>query len=133
MTVALKDVILLTQILSPFLQAPSSSMMEVSDPSSRLPQTISVDWDELREALREWHWSRKAFSTTINILSVALYDLFGANGIAVSHIDGPYSQLNDVAQFLLQTLTWIFFATAALPISSEVAIVSLAQYPCSLG
>jgi hypothetical protein len=87
MTVALKDVVLLTQILSPFLQAPSRNVMEGSDPPSVVPLPISVDWDELREPLREWHWSRKAFSTTINILSVALYDLFGANGIAVPHID----------------------------------------------
>jgi len=86
MTVALKDVVLLTQILNPFLQAPSTSL-EDSCPSSAASHIIAVDWDELREALREWHWSRKAFATSINILSVALYDLFGANGIPVPCID----------------------------------------------
>ena len=92
MTVALKDVILLTQILSPFLQVSSSRTARGPGSQSAEPGVISVDWDEMRETLREWHWSRKAFSTTINILSVALYDLFGANGIAVPHIDF-FSQL----------------------------------------
>jgi len=78
MTVALKDVVLLTQILSPFLQAPSTSF-EDSCPAASY--TMAVDWDELREALREWHWSRKTFATSINILSVALYDLFGASDV----------------------------------------------------
>jgi squalene monooxygenase len=86
MTVALKDVVLLTQVLKPFLQAPSTSL-EDSCPSSAASHTMTVDWDELREALREWHWSRKTFATSINILSVALYDLFGASGIPVPRID----------------------------------------------
>jgi len=28
--------------------------------------------------LSDWHWQRKGLSSTVNILSVALYDLFGA-------------------------------------------------------
>jgi len=28
--------------------------------------------------MRDWHWNRKGLSSTINILSVALYDLFSA-------------------------------------------------------
>jgi squalene monooxygenase len=38
------------------------------------------DWDEVRIILHKWHWGRKSLSSTINILSIALYDLFGADG-----------------------------------------------------
>lgn len=34
----------------------------------------------LSSLLKKWHWSRKPLSSTVNILSVALYDLFGADG-----------------------------------------------------
>ncbi|KAK0222011.1 squalene epoxidase-domain-containing protein [Armillaria fumosa] len=36
------------------------------------------DWRAVRAALRKWHWQRKPVASTVNILSVALYDLFGA-------------------------------------------------------
>lgn len=38
------------------------------------------DWNQVSHALHLWHWSRKPLASTINILSVALYDLFGAEG-----------------------------------------------------
>lgn len=60
MTVALNDVVLLSQLLHSF--------PDLSDSSS------------LALLLERWHWSRKPLSSTINILSVALYDLFGADG-----------------------------------------------------
>ena len=34
----------------------------------------------MNEVLRKWYWERKALGSTINVLSVALYDLFGAEG-----------------------------------------------------
>ncbi len=39
------------------------------------------DWRAVRTALRKWHWQRKPVASTVNILSVALYDLFGAEGM----------------------------------------------------
>ena len=38
------------------------------------------DWKEVSQLLHSWHWQRKALASTVNILSVALYDLFGADG-----------------------------------------------------
>jgi squalene monooxygenase len=84
MTVALNDVVLLTNILAPFLQKSADhAVMDDAphtSPSSLSLPTLSIDWDELSDAMRSWHWSRKGLSSTINILSVALYDLFGADG-----------------------------------------------------
>ncbi|KAL6303585.1 squalene monooxygenase [Sparassis latifolia] len=37
-----------------------------------------ADWREISHLLHRWHWSRKRYSSTINVLSVALYALFGA-------------------------------------------------------
>lgn len=61
MSVALNDVVLLAQILG-----------EVENYS---------DWDQISGALARWHWARKPLASTINILSIALYDLFGADGM----------------------------------------------------
>jgi 2-polyprenyl-6-methoxyphenol hydroxylase-like FAD-dependent oxidoreductase len=38
------------------------------------------DWDRVRHVLQEWEDTRRPMASTINILSVALYDLFGAEG-----------------------------------------------------
>lgn len=60
MTVALNDVVMLSQMLGKVRNL--------------------GDWDEVGRVLHSWHWGRKPLSSTINILSVALYDLFGAEG-----------------------------------------------------
>ncbi|KAG6827569.1 hypothetical protein H0H87_004427 [Tephrocybe sp. NHM501043] len=59
MTVALNDVVTLRTLLAP-----------VDD---------LQNWKQVKKVVRQWHWSRKPLSSTINILSVALYDLFGAD------------------------------------------------------
>jgi len=38
------------------------------------------DWSKVKKLLHRWHWDRKPLASTVNILSVALYDLFGADG-----------------------------------------------------
>lgn len=38
------------------------------------------DWREVSHVLHRWHWIRKPLGATVNVLSVALYDLFGAEG-----------------------------------------------------
>jgi len=60
MTVALNDVLLLRDLLGSV--------------------TNLNDWTQVRKVLRRWHWDRKPLASTVNILSVALYDLFGADG-----------------------------------------------------
>jgi len=63
MTVAFNDVVVLQDLLR-----------EVNDLG---------DWREISHVLHRWHWRRKQFASTINILSVALYDLFGADDEAL--------------------------------------------------
>jgi len=60
MTVALNDVVILRELLG-----------SVDD---------LKNWKKIQKALHRWHWDRKPLSSTVNILSVALYDLFGADG-----------------------------------------------------
>lgn len=60
MTVAFGDVVILRDLLE-----------TVNDLS---------DWQQVSRVLHQWHWRRKHLSSTINILSIALYDLFGADG-----------------------------------------------------
>jgi squalene monooxygenase len=63
MTVALNDVVMLRTLLQ------------------ELPESDGFrDWEKVREVLEKWHWRRKPLASTINILSIALYDLFGADG-----------------------------------------------------
>ncbi|KAH9972758.1 squalene epoxidase-domain-containing protein [Lactifluus volemus] len=58
MTVALSDVVLLAPMI-------------VAEPDL-------ADWHAITNLLHRWHWARKPLAATINILSVALYDLFSA-------------------------------------------------------
>lgn len=58
MTVALNDVVILSKLLA---------------------KADFHNWDQMSSLLNKWHWSRKPLASTINILSVALYDLFGAD------------------------------------------------------
>lgn len=61
MTVAFNDVVMLKELLA--------GVVDFSD------------WRQISHVLHQWHWSHKRFTSTINILSVALYDLFGADGM----------------------------------------------------
>jgi squalene monooxygenase len=70
MTVAFTDVVLLRGLLKEYFE--SREGVERED--------VWSDWDTVNGYLRRWHWDRKPLASTVNILSVALYDLFGANG-----------------------------------------------------
>ncbi|GJJ12498.1 hypothetical protein Clacol_006741 [Clathrus columnatus] len=59
MTVAFNDVLSLAPLI---LESPDFSSSTITS------------------VLKKWHWSRKPLASTVNILSVALYDLFGADG-----------------------------------------------------
>ena len=38
------------------------------------------DWWDVRSRLEEWHWRRKGVATCVNVLAMALYSLFSADG-----------------------------------------------------
>ncbi|KAG1724534.1 squalene epoxidase [Suillus lakei] len=60
MTVALSDVYILSQ---------------------HLDKVIDLrDWSQMKGVLNKWWWERKGLAATINIMSVSLYDVFGADG-----------------------------------------------------
>ena len=61
MTVAFNDVVLLAQMLG-----------EVENYNN---------WDQISDILARWYWVRKPSAFTMNIMGVALYDLFGADGM----------------------------------------------------
>src|ERR1700733_10969026 len=60
MTVALNDVVVLRDLLE-----------VVND---------FKDWKQIKKVLHRWHWDRNPLASTVNMISVALYDLFGADG-----------------------------------------------------
>jgi squalene monooxygenase len=72
MTAALNDVVLLRQLLSP------QNVPSLSDTEAVLTQ------------MRTFHWKRKEFNISLNILAQALYCLFVADGI--SHFPLSLSQ-----------------------------------------
>ena len=59
MTVAFNDVVILQELFA--------GVRDLSD------------WKEVAALLHTWHWRRKPLAATVNVLSVALYDLFGAD------------------------------------------------------
>ncbi|TRM55843.1 squalene epoxidase-domain-containing protein [Schizophyllum amplum] len=64
MTIGLHDALILSRLLG-----------ELAAPKRRAP---FASWPRINDVLRTWYWQRKPLSSTIDILSVAPYDLFGA-------------------------------------------------------
>ncbi|KAJ7485535.1 squalene epoxidase-domain-containing protein [Mycena latifolia] len=107
MTVALTDVVVLRSLLG------------------ALPDL--KDCDQTSRVLRKWHWQRKSVAATVNILSFALYDLFGGDDDADltvlrtgcfkylerggACVSGPASLLSTIVPSLL-LLAYHFFAVA---------------------
>jgi len=63
MTVAFADVLLISGLLA-----------EIVNRGDDLS-----NWEAVSDVLHQWFWERKALAPTINVLSVALYELFGAS------------------------------------------------------
>lgn len=64
MTVAFHDAVLLTKYLSADEELPAG-------------REGLERWDVIADRLKDWFWARKNLSGTVNVLSIALYDLFG--------------------------------------------------------
>ncbi|GAA5917956.1 hypothetical protein JCM5296_000278 [Sporobolomyces johnsonii] len=72
MTVALNDVVLLTELLG--------GGKDVASTKGDGRGVVELgNWLEMSERLEEWHWKRKKVASCVNILSMALYSLFGAD------------------------------------------------------
>lgn len=72
MTVALNDVVILTELFG--------GGNAVRDAKADERGVVNLgDWDAVSERLEEWHWKRKSVASCVNILSMALYSLFGAD------------------------------------------------------
>jgi 2-polyprenyl-6-methoxyphenol hydroxylase-like FAD-dependent oxidoreductase len=109
MTVALNDVVLLVELLG-----------QVKDLGR---------WDEVSRKLHVWHWRRKGLPATINILSVALYDLFGAEGQFSVFSMSDFADLT----YLPQIRTSRYFAGGASNTSNAVENALTAPYLSYLG
>ncbi|KAK3936738.1 squalene epoxidase-domain-containing protein [Diplogelasinospora grovesii] len=68
MTVALKDVVLLTDMLSP----------------ANVPSLGDTAW--VLKTMKGFHWKRKAYSSSLNILAQALYLLFASEALSVPQL-----------------------------------------------
>ena len=128
MTVALNDVVLLKELLSP----------------EKVP-----DLDNTRlllQQMRTFHWRRKNLTAVINILAQALYSLFAANDFELKYlqkgcfryfqlggncIDGPVGLLAGIIQQPF-VLFYHFFAVALLSIWILFADNGLVRAPLSV-
>ncbi|GAA5819933.1 hypothetical protein JCM11491_006155 [Sporobolomyces phaffii] len=72
MTVALNDVVILTELFG------GGRPVQDAQPDVRGVLNLN-NWDDVSERLEEWHWKRKSVASCVNILSMALYSLFGAD------------------------------------------------------
>ena len=115
MTVALSDVVLLAPMIAAELDL--------------------TDWHAITEVLHRWHWARKPLAATINILSVALYDLFSAEGAySMSHLTVATRYHNSSRLTLvLQTNTSPFYGLGASSISSAAVNASEFRFRYSQG
>jgi len=77
MTVAFDDVVVLSRLLA--------GIVNKGDNLS--------NWEAVSDVLHEWFWERKALAPTINVLSVALYELFGASSKAESQRSVPQTDV----------------------------------------
>ncbi|KAG9041751.1 Squalene epoxidase [Tulasnella sp. UAMH 9824] len=80
MTVAFSDVVIIRRLLDAVVNDPTLAIPDTEDPSDaeKPPKGPFSDWSKLVPVLTDLHWERKGLASTVNILSVALYDLFGA-------------------------------------------------------
>jgi hypothetical protein len=108
MTVAFSDVKILRDLMFPGaypVPYTASSAPAVANLNGRTSANGSENvvnlsrWEDVNKmVLKEWFWRRKGVSATVNVLSVALYDLFGANGRYI-HSLSPFFYIDGVLRF----------------------------------
>ncbi|WVQ80496.1 hypothetical protein IAT38_002601 [Cryptococcus sp. DSM 104549] len=76
MSVAWNDAVLLTEYLRPGGKLRNGPADVVGLGAGR---EGLEDWEAVSELLREWFWERKKLSGVVNVLSMALYSLFGGS------------------------------------------------------
>ncbi|KAH8912387.1 squalene epoxidase [Coniochaeta sp. PMI_546] len=134
MTVAFNDVLLLSEVLSP----------------EKVPDL--ADAERIAEAMKVFHWRRKAWTSIINVLAQALYSLFAAQDdrqlVALQkgcfeyfrrgHTDEPLGMMSGMLQEPL-TLAYHFFTVAfvgiwinALEVCDGGSLLGLLKAPLAL-
>lgn len=73
MTVAFSDAVILTSLLGGGEKVGSTE-------GDKRGKVDLKSWYEVSERLEEWHWRRKGVASCVNVLSLALYSLFAAEG-----------------------------------------------------
>ncbi|KAF8632746.1 hypothetical protein AX17_004767 [Amanita inopinata Kibby_2008] len=130
MTVALHDVVLLREFVS--------GLDNLSD------------WNRIRDGLHRWHWHRKPLSSMVNILSVALYDLFGADDTELAILrtgcfkyfergdecnNGPHCTVTRTTLFYVAFYSILALFTHPWPVSTlpgekpRLAVTRIDEYP----
>lgn len=124
--------------------AEEKEQSESSDDDSVLSSTSSEDaimsrsicnledWWEVRNRLEEWHWRRKGVGTCVNVLAMALYTLFGAEGGLPSFAHSQVGLLTQNRIHAKQTRIWTSFGKAVLSTSCSAGNASKAQSACYL-
>ena len=123
MTVAFSDIVVLRRLLEPLVNPPISDT-EIPSNSSDRP---FEDWSKIVPILSDWHWQRKGLSSTVNILSVALYDLFGAEGSfanIISSVPPPDTDTVDENLFALREGCFKYFERGGECINGPVSLLS---------
>jgi len=112
MTVAFSDAVHLTEMLRP------SELL----PAGR----DGLEWEKVAPLLRTWFWERKKLASVVNIMSVALYDLFGgADGTSFStfHFRGICTDdLADLA--ILREGCFRYFELGGEAVAGPVSLLS---------
>ena len=134
MTVAFNDVVLLADLLSP-QQVPSFA-----------------DTTAVQKSMKNFHWKRKGWSATINILAMALYSLFAADDRQLEALksgtfaylarggdcrDGPSGLLGGIIK-QPSILVYHFFSVAILSLwivmrETMGSILSFWRFPFAIG
>ena len=62
------------------------------------------NWEAVSDVLHQWFWERKGLAPTINVLSVALYELFGASSEHSPH----YGSVTPIYAFFIRRIVGCF-------------------------
>ena len=115
MTVAFSDAVLLTEILRPSEELPAGRE--------------GLEWELVAPKLRAWFWERKKLASVVNIMSVALYDLFGgADGKStlyrVQHFLGDSRLISTADLAILREGCFRYFELGGECVSGPVSLLS---------